>query len=44
LFWTGCRYYGGGNERELAEWPPDPCPRIHYGEGLLAKEKKQPAK
>jgi hypothetical protein len=44
LFWTGCRYYGGGNERELAEWPPDPCPRIHYGEGLLAKEKKRPAK
>jgi hypothetical protein len=44
LFWTGCRYYGGGNERELAEWPPDPCPRIHFGEGLLANEKKRAAK
>ena len=44
IFWTGCEYDGGGNERELAEWPPDPCPRIHYGEGLLAKEKKRTVK
>lgn len=44
IFWTGCEYDGGGTEHELAEWPPDPCPRIHYGEGLLAKEKKRSEK
>ena len=44
ISWLGCRYHGRGTPEEEAFWPPDPCPRIHYGEGLLAKEKKRPAK
>jgi hypothetical protein len=44
ISWRGCGYHGGGTPEEEAFWPPDPCPRIHYGEGLLAKEKKRTVK